>query len=517
MGKRGALMSAVKFREVARLWLEGYNASEVARSCGCARSTAQDYMGRAAAGGLTAEMFEGLSDSELLERLGKKPHRGNEERGPEVDWAWVSTELRRRGVTLALLWEECIRDVPQSYSYSAFCRRFRKWEARTAPRDVSLRQVHKPGEKVFVDFSGLKLRYVDIETGLIREAEIFVGALGASNFTYVEACPSQALPHWIGAHLRMFRFFGGVPAAMVPDNLKSGVSKALWHEPDLNQSYLELARHYGTAILPARANKPKDKPKVEKAVQDIQHWILAPLRDRIFHSVAEINAAIRPLLDAFLDRTMREFGISRRALFERIEKGALKALPALPFELALWKHARVNIDYHVEFEKHYYSVPYYLVRKNVEIRATEKLVEVFFDGKRAASHLRSRAPYQHSTVFEHMPPEHQAVRSWTRKGFESWGDGVGPETRTFVDMLFEKKEHPEQAFRAALGLQRLATKYGALRLENACARANHYKLSLLKNVRSILETSRDKAPLQEDSGNGEPLIHDNLRGVTNFH
>ena len=518
MGKRGALMSAVKYREIIRLWFGGYSTSEIAQACGCARSTAQDYTGRASVSGLVPERLSELSDSELLVLIGKKPHRGvRSKKGPEVDWAWVSTELSRRGVTLALLWEEKSRGLEDVYSYSTFCRRYREWERQ---HKVAFRQVHRPGEKSFVDFSGLKLPYVDVETGLLHEAEVFVGTLGASNLTYVEASESQALVHWLGAHVRMFQYFGGVTEAIVPDNLKSGVTKAFWYEPELNQSYVEFAQHYGTAILPARSRKPKDKSKVEKAVQDIQHWILAPLRDRVFKNVAEINEAIRPLLEAFNARLQREYNLSRRELFERIEKSSLRALPALPFQFATWKHARVNIDYHLEVEKHYYSVPYYLVRKDVEVRITEKLIEIFFEGKRVASHMRSRIPYQHTTLFEHMPPEHQAVRSWTKERFIAWGKGVGPQTSSFVETLFAKKSHPEQAFRAILGLQRLATKYGSARLENACKRGNHYNLSTMRSIRSILETARDKVPLDTEQGATSaenPLVHGNLRGSTTFH
>jgi transposase len=516
MGKRGALMSGIRFREILRLTWSGFNAAEVARASGCARSTVQDYVERATGIGLTAERVAELSDSELLTVLGKKPHREYRPGGPEIDWTWVSRELARPGVTLALLWEEKFRGVEGACGYSAFCRRYRKWGVK---HEVTLRQIHHPGEKSFVDFSGLKLCYCNTETGEVHEAEIFVGALGASNLTYVEATASQKLTHWLGAHVRMFGFFGGVTEATVPDNLKSGVANACRYEPEINRAYLEFAEHYGTAVLPARANKPKDKAKVEKAVQDIQHWILAPLRDREFHSVAEINAAIVPLLEVFNARNMKDYGVSRRELFERTERVVLKPLPQLPFQFALWKRARVNIDYHIEVERHYYSVPYYLVRKDVEIRITEKLVEVFFDGKRVAFHARSRIPHQHTTLFEHMPPEHQAVRSWSKDRFLAWSKGVGPETESFVATIFAKKTHAEQAFRAILGLQRLAKKYGSLRLENACKRGNHFELNTMRSIRSILESSKDKVALESerDAALSEPLLHDNLRGSTNFH
>ena len=513
MGQRGATMSGVRFREILRLTWSGFSAGEVGLACGCARSTVQDYVERAQRAELTAERVAELADSELRSILGKKPHRENRPGGPELDWGWVGRELARPGVTMALLWEERIRGEANACSYSAFCRRYKKWGVK---HEVTLRQVHCPGEKSFVDFSGMTLCYGNPLTGETHKAEIFVGVLGASNLTYVEATLSQELVHWIGAHVRMFSFFGGVSAALVPDNLKSGVTKACRYEPEINRAYLEFAEHYDIAVLAARANKPKDKAKVEKAVQDIQHWVLAPLRDRVFENIAEINAAIIPLLEGFNARNMREYGISRRELFERSERAALRALPALPFQFARWKYARVNIDYHIEFERHYYSVPYYFVRKDVEIRITEKLIEVFFDGKRVAFHSRTHVPYGFTTLFEHMPAEHQAVRSWSKDRFIAWSKSVGSQTEIFVEMLFAKKAHDEQTFRSVLGLQRLAKKYTSLRLENACKRGNHFKLNTMRSIRSILESSKDKVVLS-DEPEIEPLLHGNLRGSTNFH
>jgi len=515
MAQRGALMSAVRFREILRLWWEGLSDGEVSRACGCVRSTVQDYRERAQAAGLTREQCASVADSELLALLGKKPHREVAPCSIEVDWAWVATELKRPGVTLALLWQEKLEGQAGAYSYSAFCRRFRAWEGK---HTVTLRQVHRPGEKSFVDFSGLTIQYCNVETGTLHEAQVFVGVLGASNLTYVEATESQIQECWIGAHVRMFAFMGGVTAAVVPDNLKAAVTRACKYEPELNRSYLEFAEHYGTAILPARAGKPKDKAKVEKAVQDIQHWVLAPLRDRLFHSIAEINEAIQPLLGEFNARIQREYSLSRRALFEKIERAALKPLPSLPFQFATWKYARVHPDHHVEVERHYYSVPYYLVRKDVELRLTEKLVEVFLDGKRVAFHRRSYVPHQHSTLFEHMPPAHQAVRSWNEERFIAWSKSVGVATAAFVEMLFRKVAHPTHAYRPVLGLQRLAQKYGSARLEAACARGNHFKLTRMSCISSILKTGKDKEPLTpEPEAKQELLWHENLRGETNFH
>lgn len=514
MKKQGALMSGIRFREIFRLGEGGFSQVEIAQSCGCSRSTVQDYLERAKAAELTYEALKGLSDSEVFARIGKKSRRPESKPGPEVDLARVHAELQRRGVTLQLLFQELFGEGPGSYSYSTFCRRYKRWRLSS---EVSLRQFYRSGEKAFTDFSGLRLSFVDEVTGETRIAEIFVGTLGASNYTYVEATISQELPCWLGAQQRMFEFFGGVPEAVVPDNLRSGVTTPCRYEPVINRSYQDFAEYYSTAIIPARVKKPKDKAKVEKAVQDIQHWVLAPLRDRSFGSVAEINVAIRPLLEAFNRRFMREYGATREELFQRLDKPALKALPAQPFQFAVWKEARVNIDYHIEYEHHYYSVFYYLVRKQVWIKASEKLIEIFYENKRVAFHVRSRALYKHTTLPEHMPPNHQAVKSWTHGSFVAWSKGVGPETAQYVDTLFAKKEHPEQAFRAILGLQRLAQKYSPLRLENACRRGNHCKLTNMRSIRSILESGLDKAPLTSRIKAQIPLVHCNLRGHNNFH
>ncbi len=507
-------MSGVKFREILRLSEGGYSDSEISRACRVARSTVQDYVSRARVSELTYEKLRGVSDSEALKLLGKKVSREGKAGLPEVDFAWVHSELSRRGVTLLLLWEERLYGQTKTCSYSTFCRMYKRWELR---QEVTLRQFYRAGEKCFVDFSGLTLAYTDIQSGEIKEAEIFVGTLGASNYTYVEATASQELFHWIGAHCRLFGFFGGVTEIIIPDNLKSAVTAACRYEPEINRTYQEFAEHYGVAVLPARTRKPRDKAKVEKAVQDIQRWILAPLRDRVFHSVSEINQAIKPLLEGFNARMMREYEASRHDLFLRLDKPALAALPVADFEWGTWKTARVNIDYHLEHERHYYSAPYYLVRREVWVKASEKCIEIFFDGKRVALHERDKTPYTHSTLFEHMPPEHQAVRSWTRERFTSWSKSIGTETEQFVEMLFAKRAHEAQAFRSILGLQRLAQKYSSGRLEQACKRANHFKLTTMRSVRSILETGKDKLSAPPEASPQEPLFHANLRGISNFH
>ena len=386
---------------------------------------------------------------------------------------------------------------------------------RDSKTNCVMRQTHCAGEKLFVDYSGLTVRYQD--KGEEKQAQLFVGAHGASSFTFAEATANQKIESWLGSHVRAFEFFGGVPAVVVPDNLKSGVKDAWWYEPELNRSYQELAEYYGFAVLPARPETPRDKAKVEKAVQEIERWVIAPLRHQIFYSLAEVNAAIRPLLLQLNQKQMRDYGASRLELFERLDKAALQPLPARRYEIGRWKVGRVNIDYHVEFEKHWYSVPYYHVRQEIWLKASEKLIEVFQNNRRIAFHPRSNTPYQHTTLVEHMPPEHAAVKSWTKDKFVGWSKGIGVDTHAFVLQLFSSKAHPEQAFRAVLGLQRLSEKYTAPRLEAACRRANHLKLSTVRNIRSILESRTDSIALSPATEETVVQEHANLRGERMFH
>jgi len=372
--------------------------------------------------------------------------------------------------------------------------------------------VYKGGEKMFVDYCGLTVPVRDPQTGAVVEAQIFVGCLGASNYTYAEATPTQELTHWIGAHERALSFFGGVPECIVPDNLNSGVTDPCRYEPGVNRSYQEFAEHYGVAIIPARPKQPRDKSKVEKAVQEVERQILAPLRHEQFTSFAALNEAIAAGLKRLNERVMQGYGLSRQGLFEQVDQPALKPLPTYPFVFGHWKHAKVNVDYHIELEGHYYSVPYSLVGQAVQVKTGEQLVEVFHQHQRIACHERSRIRYHHSTVPEHMPPEHLAYKGQSKERFLAWAEGIGSATQIQVQAIFAAKAHPEQAFRTLKGIQRLVGRYDPTRLEAACRRANALGLVGLRRLRNILETQLETAPLPEPDLLCEVTQHANVRG-----
>ena len=353
-------------------------------------------------------------------------------------------------------------------------------------------------------------------TGQAIDAQIFVATLGASNYTYAEATPSQAIAHWIGSHQRALVFFGGVPAAIVPDNLKSGVNEPCRYEPGITRSYQDFAEHYGVAIIPARVRKPKDKPKVEKAVQTVERQVLAPMRHQQFTSFTALNEAIQTRLTVLNSRTMHGYGLSRRVLFERTDQPELKPLPAYPFVLATWKRAKVNLDYHIEVAKHYYSVPYWFVRREVAIKVSEQLVEVFFEHRRIATHPRSNASYRHTTMPEHMPPEHWAYKQQSKERFLAWAEQIGPHTHQQVEAIFGKRVHDEQAFRSIKGVQRLSTHYGPQRLEFACRRANAFGMTGLRRLKAILKSHLDEVPIIPDASETVVINHDNLRGQTYY-
>jgi transposase len=379
-----------------------------------------------------------------------------------------------------------------------------------------MRLSHQAGEKVFVDYAGQTVPIVDPHTGELYQAQIFIGVLGASNYTYAEAHESQALPHWIGAHVRMFAFLGGVPEIVVPDNLKAGVKHPCRYEPDLNPTYQDLAQHYGTAVIPTRVRKPKDKAKAEVGVQVVERWILARLRHHTFFSLADLNQAIRQLLDELNTRRMEHLGRSRRELFEMLDQPALKPPPELPYEFATWKKARVNIDYHIEFEKHYYSVPHTLIHKEVYVRATQSTLEIFFKNRRVASHRRTNSRGRHTTLSDHMPPAHQKYLEWSPERFTRWAQTIGPHTAQLVQALLDSRKHPQQAYRSCLGLLRLGSRYDEQRLEAACRRALAAGIHSYKGVKNILSAKLDQVEPEEPSA-VVPKTHENIRGQTYYH
>lgn len=512
--QQGESLSMDKFREIIRLHEMGHSQCAIAQSCVVARSTVQDYIRRATAKGLSYAQIQQLSDSEAKEQLGKGK-RQVKERPESIDFTTLELELQRKGVTLALLWQEGIDKQQWQCSYGTFCRRYNQWKVR---HQLTMRQVYKAGEKMFVDYCGSTVEVVHSETQIATKAQIFVACFGASNYTYAEATPSQELPHWIGAHQRALQFFGGVPECIVPDNLKSGVTDPCRYEPGINRSYEEFAQHFNLVILPARPNKPRDKAKVEKAVQEVERQILAPLRHERFTNFTDLNAAIGVRLRGLNDRVMSGYGVSRLVLFEQVDKPALKPLPSQPFGFARWKSAKVNLDYHLEVEKHYYSVPYWYVQREVQVKIAEHLIEVFHDHQRIAVHPRSRVQYRHTTLAEHMPPEHWAYKRQSKERFLAWADQIGSHTRIQVEAIFNAKAHEEQAFRSIRGLQRLATTHGSQRVEFACRRANAFGMVGVRRLRSILATHLDAATLEAEFTPAPLAVeHDNLRGSQYYH
>jgi transposase len=502
-----------KIAEVLRLkWECGLSNRAIARSCSISHSTVAEYLRRAQEAGLSWPLPPDLGEDTLFELLFPQASPCSSRVIPCPDWSWVHTELRKKGVTLRLLWVEYREAHADGYGYSQFCALYREWAKRLKP---SMRLTHKGGEKVFVDYAGQTVPIIDPHTGEVHAAQIFIGVLGASNYTYAEAHESQELPNWIGAHVRLFSFLGGVPEIVVPDNLKAGVKHPCRYEPDLNPTYQDLAEHYGTAVIPTRVRKPKDKAKVEVGVQVVERWILARVRNHTFFSLADLNQSIRELLAELNTRPMEHLGRSRRELFEALDQPALKPLPELAYEFAIWKKARVNIDYHVEFDKDYYSVSHTLVHEEVYVRATQSTVEIFFNNRRVASHRRTNLPGRHTTIPEHMPPAHQEYLEWSPERLVRWAQTIGPHTAQVVEVLLDSRKHPQQAYRSCLGLLRLGSRYGEDRLEAACCRALPSGIHSYKGVKNILDAKLDQVEPEEPAA-VVPQAHENIRGQTYY-
>ena len=506
-----------RVREILRLKHEcGASDRAIGRSLGIARSTVALTLDRVAAAGLAWPLSATLGDRVLEAMLyaGAGSKQGMR-RKAEPDWTLVHRELRRPGVTLMLLWEEYRAREPDGYGYSRWCDLYRAWEGRLSP---TMRQAHPAGERLFVDYAGQTVEVVDGRTGEVRRAQVFVAAMGASSYTYAEATWTQALPDWIGSHTRALAFFGGVPAQLVPDNLRVGVDRANWYEPGLNRTYLDLATHYGTAILPTRVRRPRDKAKVEVAVLVVERWILARLRHRRFFSLAELNEAIALLVTDLNARPMRRLGVSRRDLFRELDHPALKPLPAQAYEYAEWRLRRVSLDYHVDIDGHYYSVPYRLIRDQVEARLTARTVEIFHKGERVAAHLRGTGRGRHTTVPEHMPSAHRRHAEWTIERIQRTAARIGPSTAKLVALILESRPHPEQGYRACLGILRLARQYGEPRLEAACDRGLDIGARSYGSIQSILLNGLDRQPRRPSRQNELVLPdHPNIRGPRYYH
>ena len=504
-----------KIKDVLRLcWGQGLSKRKAAGSCGVSRPTVDEYLRRAEAAGLSWPLPAALDDG-ALERLlfPPAPPVPAAARGVH-DWSHIHRELKRPGVTLQLLWHEYRQTHPQGYQYTWFCQHYRTWRGKL---DLVMRQSHRAGEKLFVDYAGMRAQVINPATGEVREAEVFVAALGASNYTYAEATWTQGLEDWIGAHVRCFTYFGGVPEVVVPDNLRAGVSKAHRYEPDINPTYQDLATHYGVAIVPARVRRPRDKAKAEVGVQVVERWILAALRHRQCFSLAELNRAIRALLETLNNRPFKKLPGTRRALYEQLDKPALRPLPVEPYEYAEWKQARVHIDYHIEVHGHYYSVPHALIKKQVDVRITAHTIECFHRGQRIASHRRSYHKARHTTVTAHMPESHRQAGEWSPQRLGRRSAQVGPATETLIRRVLSARKHPQQAYRSCLGILRLGKTYGNDRLEAACQRALTLGSHSYKSLESILRHGLDRQPLAEQTEAELPTDHDNIRGSTYYH
>ena len=498
-----------KIREVLRLRFgAGLSYRQIARSLKLSHSVVGNYIAAATAAGLCWPLPDGLDDDALLRAVaGATPV---EPAFAQPDFARLHQELKRKGVTRYLLWQEYREAHPDdAYSYSQFCFHYQIWRDRLG---LSMRQTHQAGEKLFVDFAG---KGVEVRVdGQVRIAQIFVAALGASSYTYAEAVWTQGLPDWIGAHVRAFSFLGGVTRLVVPDNVLAGIREACYYEPDINPTYQQMADHYGTAILPTRPRKPKDKAKAEVGVQVVQRWVLARLRNRQFFSLSELNAAIRELITDLNDRPFKKLPGSRRSAFDALDRRALLPLPTEPYEYEQWSATTVGLDYHVEVSGHAYSVPYRLVRERVEIRLTSSTVEILHKHKRVASHPRSSVVGGHTTLASHRPAAHRAHAEWTPERLLAWAAEIGPSTLEVVSRMMVEKPHPEHGYRACLGLRKLSRRYTSERLEAACRRTLLINAPTYRSVESILKQGIDRLALPGEADVETcDLVHENVRGA----
>jgi transposase len=499
-----------KIKEILRLKYDaGMSYHQIARGINVSTSTVHDIINRFNKAGLSWPLSAELEDEKALEALLYLEQKAAATKKPEPDMKLIYKELKRKSVTLQLLWEEYKDLNPDGYQYSYFCERFNAWRAKLNP---VLRQFYRAGERTEVDYAGQTMRITDPDTGKTYDAYIFVAALAASNYIYAEAVLSVDLKSWIASHVRAFEFFGGATEITVPDNPKTGVHHPCRYEPELNRTYEEMASYYGTAVIPARVKRPRDKPNAENGVLNVERRIIAKLRNRIFFSLTELNQAIWAELKLLNEKPFQKLDGSRQSLYEELEKPALKPLPPKPFEYAVWKKLTVNIDYHVEVNKNYYSTPYQLVKEIVEVRITASVVEIFHRGKRVASHRLLLGKGKFSTLPEHRPASHQKYLEWTPSRITGWAAQTGPNTKALAAKIMENKPHPEQGYRSCLGLIRLGDRYGKERLENACARALAYDTISYKSVSSILKHGLD-SKLPTEKPEFKPVVHENIRGA----
>lgn len=510
-----------KIREVLRLHFECHcTHQQIASSCRVSSSTVSEYLRRVRIAGLTWPDAQELSDGELDERLFRYVQLGETSRRHPIDFDWLHGEMRRVGVTRRLLWSEyqsaSLQQQKTPYGYTQFCGYYTEWLSKRRP---VMRQVHRAGEKAFVDYSGKKPCIVDRETGEVTEVELFVAVLGASNYTFVEATRTQRLHDFVGSTIRALEFFGGVPQVLVPDQLRSAVTGPDRYEPDINATYLEMAQHYGTAIVPARPYRPRDKAKVEGAVLLAQRWIVACLRDQIFYSLDELNLAIGVLVKSLNDKPFQKLDGSRRDALETIDRPAMKPLPQMRYELAVRKWAKVHIDYHVAFDGRFYSAPHGLIGQRVEIRATASTIEILHEGERIASHRRNMDKKGSVVTSEgHRPKSHRDYGQWSPERMLDWAAKMGPNVKRVIELLFAKFPHPELAYRAFFGWLRLCERYGAARVDAACGKALVVSPTTgpdRKHIQALLQRGLETTAPQTSTQLSLPA-HENIRGAEHF-
>ena len=506
-----------KLKEVLRLTSLGMSQHQIARSCSLSQSTVHEYVSAARASGVQLPLPADWNDHQIEQAL--FPQRNAPigwRKHLEPDWPPILEELQKnKDLTLALIWQERRESDPEGYGYSRFCDLYRRWLNK---RDLVLRHEHRAGEKMFVDYAGATIPIYDCQTGQVQEAAVFVAVQGASSYTFAEVTAGQDLRNWIGSHIRAFEFFGGVAEVVVPDNLKSAVTHPSYYEPDLNPTYRDLAEHYGIAIIPARPYRPREKAKAEVGVQVVQRWIIAALRKRKFFSLAEANQAIAELLAGLNQRAFRKRDGNRASLFAQLDRPALKPLPATRFEFGKWRTAvRVNLDYHVEMERHYYSVPHALAQLEVDVRCTADTVEVLHRGARVASHVRSFERDKKTTLTDHMPKSHQRYLERTPTRLLEEAEQIGPETGRLAAAILAAKRHPEMGYRSCLGILKLAKTYPAERMEAAAKRALRARAYSCQSLDSILRNQLDRVPLPEDRPPANHTVeHENIRGADYF-
>ena len=503
-----------KIKDLLRLKFEQrLSHRQIAASLGIALSSVHEYLQRAANAQVTWPLSEAISQSELERRLFPSTRVLPAEDLALPDWKSIDRELTKKGVTLLLLWEEYRAQHPTGLGYSQFCRRFDAYKQTLDPR---MRQTHKAGEKLFVDYAGLTLPLTDPNTGEVSDVQIFVATLGASNYTYAEATLTQSVPDWIGAHVRAFAFFGGTPQLLVCDNLRTGITKSCFYEPGVQRTYQEMAAYYAMAVLPTRVRKPRDKAKVEAGVQNVEQRLLAPLRNHTFFCLGALNEALAQQLLALNTRPLQVTKQSRTDLFAQLDHPCLRPLPLSPYQLGLWSQARVHLDYHIAYDDRFYSVPYTLLKQQVDVRACGNVVEIFHQGERIASHARVLQKYKRSTYDEHMPEAHKEVNRWSSNHLLERAGRCGPKTLLVAEAILLRVEHPALGYRSCLGLLRLYEKHGGPQMEAACEQALSLGATSYQGVKALLDTPRNTAGALPVAPEAPPVVHDNIRGASYY-